>query len=448
MSTSLEQAPAQLAAAAEQLLDYARQNGASDAQVLVSSGHGLSLNLRQGRLRARRAEGHNSVSLTVYRGQRQGTTHSTDFSSASLADMARAACDIATHTAQDPCAGLPDASLMNQAPVDLQLHHPWTVSAEEAQTLAARIEQGTRDQGPQVQSDGAFVSAYQACSFLANSRGFAHGYAQSSHALSANALASEGQRRHLSHWRSHDRHSKHLQLPEQVGAKAASKALAYLDEQPLPTGRYRVLFDPDMAISLLTDFASAASGRALYTHNSYLRDRLGSRVMAEHLSLREDPFQVAGLGSAPFDSDGLSGQRRAVVEYGRLQGYFLSTYSGRRLGMPSTGNASGPYNLRLHSQLTRVSDDWHAMLAQLDYGLLVTELAGEGTRLINGDYSRSAKGFWVENGVIAHAVTGITVAGDLNTLLGDILAVGNDVITRGNFSSGSVLIAHMQIGGR
>ncbi|WP_199885051.1 TldD/PmbA family protein [Pseudomonas bohemica] len=448
MSTSLEQAPAQLAAAAEQLLDYARQSGASDAQVLLSSGHGLSLNLRQGRLRARRAEGHNSVSLTVYRGQRQGTTHSTDFSAASLADMARAACDIAAHTAQDHCAGLPDASLMTQAPLDLQLHHPWAVSAEEAQALAARIEQGISDQGPQVQSDGAFVSAYEACSFLANSRGFAHGYAQSSHALSANALASDGQRRHLSHWRSHERYSERLQMPEQIGARAASKALAYLDEQPLCTGRYRVLFDPDMAISLLMDFANAASGRALYTHGSYLRDRLGSQVMAEHLSLSEDPFQLAGLGSAPFDSDGLSGQRRRVVEHGQLQGYFLSTYSGRRLGLPSTGNANGPYNLSLHSQLTRDSDDWPAMLAQLDRGLLVAELAGEGTHLINGDYSRSAKGFWVENGVITHAVTGITIAGNLNSLLGDILAVGNDVVTRGHFSSGSVLIAHMQIGGR
>lgn len=446
MSFTFEQA--RLAAVAEQLLGLAKTAGATDAKVQLSTGQGLSINMRQGRLRARREEAHNSVNLTVYRDQCQGSTQSTDFSNTSLAEMVKAACAIATHTAADPCAGLADAELMCRAPQNLQIYHPWDVTTEQAQIIAQRIEAGLSDLGGNVESDSATVGAFQMHSFLANSHGFARGYAQSRHSLGATALAGSGNSRHLGYWSSQARSSELLESPEQVGAKAGKKALGYLNDRPLQTGRYRVLFDPHMAIGLLGDIVAGTSGRALFTQSSYLRDRVGTQIMADHLSLREDPFVLGGMASAPFDDDGICGQQRAVVENGTLQSYFLSTYAGRRLGMASTGNASGPYNLSLSSEHTRADDDFNAMLARLGDGLLVTQLNGEGTQLLNGNYSRTAKGFWVESGVIVHPVSGITIAGNLNDMLCDVIAVGSDIHTQGSFSSGSMLISKMQIGGR
>lgn len=446
MSFTFEQA--RLAAVAEQLLARAKSAGATDAKVHLSTGQGLSVNMRQGRLRARREEAHNSVNLTVYRGQRQGSTQSTDFSETSLDEMVKAACAIATHTAEDPCAGLADASAMCVNPPDLEIYKPWDVTSEQAQNIAERIEAGLNDVVGEVESDSATVGAFQMHTFLANSRGFAHGYAQSRHSLGAAALAGHGTNRHLGYWSCQARSSEWLESPEQVGAKAGSKALGYLNDRPLQTGRYKVLFDPHMAITLLSDVANGISGRPLFTQNSYLRDRLGTLVMADHLTLTEDPYVPGGMASAPFDDDGVAGQRRALIANGVLQGYLLSTYAGRRLGMASTGNASGPYNLALSSHHTSPNDDFNTMLARLDTGLLVTQLNGEGTQLLNGNYSRTAKGFWVENGVILHPVTGITVAGNLNEMLGQIIAVGNDLQTQGSFTSGSVLISQMQISGR
>ncbi len=446
MSFTFEQA--RLAAVAEQLLALAKTGGATDAKVHLSTGQGLSVNMRQGRLRARREEAHNSVTLTVYRGQRQGSTQSTDFSDTSLSEMAEAACAIATHTAEDPCAGLAEATAMCSSPRDLQIYTPWEVTSEQAQLLAARIEAGMNDVGQGVESDSATVSAFQMHTFLANSRGFADGYAQSRHSLGGAALAGEGSSRHLGYWSSQARASELLKSPEEVGAKAARKALSYLNDRPVQTGRYQVLFDPHMAISLLGDLTNGITGRALFTQSSYLRDRVGTQVMADHLTLTEDPYILGGMASAPFDDDGVSGQSRALVENGILQGYLLSTYAGRRLGLASTGNGSGPYNIALSSHHTCPEDGFNAMLARLDTGLLVTQLNGEGTQLLNGNYSRTAKGFWVENGVIMHPVTGITIAGNLNEMLSQITAVGSDLETQGNFTSGSVLISQMQIGGR
>lgn len=446
MSFTFEQAC--LAAVAEQLLMRAKRAGASDAKVHLSTGQGLSINMRQGRLRARREEAHNSVNLTLYRGQRQGSTQSTDFSDTSLDEMVKAACAIATHTAEDPCAGIAEPSALCVRTSDLEIYKPWDVTSEQAHSIAKRIEAGLKEVGGAVESDSATVGTFQMHTFLADSNGFAQGYAQSRHSLGAAALAGKETRRHLGYWSSEARASERLECPEQVGAKAAAKALSYLNDRSVQTGRYKVLFDPHMAISLLGDLAHGISGRALFTHSSYLRDRVGTHVMADHLMLTEDPYVPGGLASAPFDHDGVSGQRRALVENGILQGYLLSTYAGRRLGLASTGNASGPYNLALSSHHTRPEDDFNAMLARLETGLLVTQLNGEGTQLLNGNYSRTAKGFWVENGVIVHAVTGITVAGNLNEMLSQIIAVGSDLRTQGSFTSGSILVSHMQIGGR
>lgn len=436
----------QLSQVAARLLEHACHLGASSAQVHLTKGQGISLELRQGRVRSRREQTHSNIVLTVYRGQRQGTSHSTDCSEASLREMAARACEIARHTAADPYAGLPEPQALVASSADLQLDFPWPLSLDKAHQLALRIEQGIAEQGANVQCDGARVNSYRIEKFMANTLGFAQGHAQSLHSLAASALAGHDQHRQRGHATCQQRSHLLLEPPEQVGARAARQALAYLDEQPISNGIYPVLFDPQMASTLLNDFVNAASGRALFSHDSYLRQRLGQQVMAEHLSLAEDPFVPGALASAPFDHDGVAGQRRLIVERGRLNGYLLSTYSGRRLGLPSTGNASGPYNLKLSSVLTTSGDDRTAMLARLGRGLLITELGGERTHLLTGSYSRTAKGFWVENGLIAHAVTGLTLAGDLDSMLRHVVAVGSDTLTHGPITCGSLLLEGLHVG--
>ena len=437
----------QLADVAESLIARALANGASDAVVSVSESNGLSVELRQGRVKSRTREIHSGISLTAFRGQRQGSTNSTDFSADSLEEMAQAACTIASFTGEDPKAGQAEAELLCREAAELDLNHPWALDVDAAVTLARRIEAGIAAEGAEAESDGSWVGANQSQFFLATSRGFAKGFSQSNHSLAASVLARRGEQRQRNFWSSQERMASRLQAPEAVGAEAAQRALAMLDIQPLATHSGPVLFDARSACSLIGHFASAASGRALYTRNSFLSDRLEQSLFADHLDLREDPFIIGGKASAPFDGEGIAGQRRELISAGRLQGYFLGIYSARQLGMTSTGNASGPHNLRLHSRLTQAQDDFDAMLRKLDTGLLVTGLAGDGVRMITGDYSRAANGFWVQGGEIQHAVSGITIASDLRSMWRAIVAVGNDCFSQGALNSGSVLIDNMRIAG-
>lgn len=436
-----------LADIAGRLLDHARAAGATDASASISESKGLSTQLRQGRIKALSREVRSNLSLTVYIGKRQGSAHGSDLSPQSLQELAEAACAIARHTSEDPHAGQAEPDQLCRTVQDLDLFHPWEPEADTLIAHATDIEAGMAD-FPEAQSDGAWAGAMQGHFWLANTAGFGGGYAHSSHALSASAIAIRGDTRGRDFWSSQARKAEDLATARAVGAEAARRAVALLDQRPITSGHYPVLFDARSALSLLEHLAQAISGRPLYMKTSFLGERFGSAVFADHVSVIEDPFIRGALASAPFDPEGVAGSQRALVDQGVLQGALLGSFSARKLGRQSTGNAGGCYNLKLQSRLTDATDDSRAMLQKLGTGLFVTSLSGDGVRLISGDYSRAARGFWVENGEIVHAVDGLTVAGNLLDIWRGIQAIGADTHTSGAFSSGSVLIDSLRVAGR
>lgn len=439
----------QLAELADSVITQAIREGASDAQVMFSESNGLLIEMRQGRLRARTRDAQSGMSLTVYRGHHQGTTSSTDFSPARLRETVQAACRIAGYTGEDEFTGLAPAQYLSQAPRALDLWHPWDLDEAGAQALAHRIEAGITSAGKDVASDGAWVRSGQTQWFLMNSRGFAQGERQTNHLLSAKALAKKPGCSQLDFCQSHSHLAPSLMTPEAIGHRAGSGALAALDIAPLAgSRRCPVLFDAVCALSLLDHLVQAAGGAVLYRRNSFLAERLGQDIFSEHITIEEDPFVPQGLASRTFDGDGVSGSARRVVDNGRLTGFFLSAYAARRLGMAPTGNGWGPGNLSLRSRLTQEGDNMAAMVKKLHTGLLITGFSGGGPRLINGDYSRSLRGFWVEGAEVRHAVDGVTVAGNLADMFRNIVAVGADGFTQGALTSGSVLIDSLQVAGR
>ncbi|KAF7600512.1 MAG: hypothetical protein CGU29_02050 [Candidatus Dactylopiibacterium carminicum] len=429
------------------LLDAARRHGATDAVASVSENKGQTAHLRQGRIRALSREVSCGLSLAVYIGQRQGHTHSTDFTPDSLEEMARAACAIAQHTQEDPFAGLPDTDALCKTPLDLDLYHPWEPDSETLVTLARQIEEGIAD-WPEAASDGAWASAGQSQVRLANSRGFSAGYAQSYHGFTASVLAARDDIRCREFWHEGGRRQGELPAAKQIGAQAAGRAISLLDQRPIASGEFPVLFDARSAISLLQHLCQAISGRPLYMKTSFLGERFGQPIFPEHIDVIEDPFIPGALASQPFDTEGISASRRVLVESGVLRGALLGQYSARRLGLPVTGNAGGNTNVQIASRLTRPDDDLAAMLRKLGTGLMVTNLSGEGARLINGDYSRAARGFWVERGEIRHAVDGVTIAGNLLEMWQSIAAIGADTFVSGAFSTGSILLSRMHVASR
>lgn len=432
---------------AEEILHLARQEGADKAQVSLSQSKGLSIRMRQGSVVSRTREAHSGFSLTVFSEQRRGSVNSTDLTRKTLVESVKAACAIARYTQEDPAGGPADHSLLSKANADLGLYHPWELSEEGAIAIAHRIESGLNDVSAEVESDDARVTTNQSHFRLATSEGFNAGVAQSTHTLVAAALARNDKYSELNYWFDTARSSSGLMLPEELGRRAGESAHAYLDKAPLTTRRCSVLFDPRSASSLLTHFAQAINGQPVFTKSSFLRGKIGNPVMSQHLTISEDPFILGGLASMNFDADGIAPLQRDIIESGELTGYLLSLYSSRRLNMEPTGNGYGPANMRLKSVLTRESDDFDAMLKKLGTGFLVTSLVGNGVRLMTGDYSRGARGFWVENGQIKHAVTGVTLSGNLQQMFMGIVAVGNDCLTQGAFTTGSVLIDEMQIAG-
>ncbi|MFD3242163.1 TldD/PmbA family protein [Rahnella perminowiae] len=449
MSTTFAHDQQQLAELAESVISQSIREGASDAQVLFFESNSLLIEMRQGRLRTRTRDTQSSMSLTVYRGRHQGTTSSTDFSPARLRETVQAACRIASYTGDDEFIGLAPEPYLCQASRNLDLWHPWDLDETGAQLLAHRIEKGIISAGQDVVSDGAWVSTSQSGWYLMNSRGFARGDRQTNHVMSAKALAKKPGSSQLDFWSSHSHLASSMMVPEGIGYTAGSGALAALDSAPLTGSRHcPVLFAPSCALTLLEHLVQATSGAMLYRQNSFLADGLGREVFSQHISIDEDPFVLQGLASRSFDGDGISGAARKIVDNGRLSGFFLSAYAARRLGMVPTGNGWGPGNLSLCSSLTRDSDGLTAMMKKLHTGLLVTAFSGGGPRLINGDYSRSLRGFWVEGGEILHPVDGVTVAGNLADMFRNIAAVGADRLTQGALSSGSVLIDGLQVAGR
>lgn len=439
--------PDQLSELAEQILSLAIKHGASQAQVSIDQTQGLALHVRQGKVQSRVRELQSGFSLTVYNGKQQGSVNSTDMSPASLEESVRAACAIARHTEEDDASGIATPDELCTDPQSLDLFHPWDIDETLALNIAHEIERGIGDAGPGVQSEGAWVNSNQTAFLLATTAGFSNGSAHSSHSYAGSAFGRTEEHSEMAFSVESEPNSLNLPAPYDFGRKIGQRALAYLDQAPLTSRHCRVLFDPKSAASLVGHVVQAISGQALYTQASFLKDRLNQNIMADHLSLLEDPFIRGGKASFSFDGDGIAPTQRTVVDAGQLKGFFLSRYTAHRLEMKPTGNGYGPGNLFFKSDLTAAGDDFEAMLRKLDTGLLVTDLVGNGVRLISGDYSRGARGFWVEGGEIKHAVTGITISDNLNNMLQTIVAVGSDVVSQGGLSTGSILIEKMQVSG-
>lgn len=438
----------------EELVDsalaHARKLGATDAGAEASEGCGLSVSVRKGELETVERNRDKSLGITVYVGNQRGNASTSDFSRAAIERTVQAAYDIARFTAQDPMAGLPDAD--DVAPVsghaDLDLFHPWAVTSEQAAEIALRCEKAAFDTDARItNSEGAGVSAQQSHFFSAHTHGFRGGYASSRHSVSVAPIAGRGDEMQRDAWYSSMRSASELASPESVGRYAAERALARLKSRKIATRECPVLFESPLAAGLLGGYVQATSGGALYRKSTFLLDSLGKQVFADHLDVTEDPFVQRGKGSAPFDEEGVRTHRRKVVDGGRTEGYFLSSYSARKLGMKTTGNAGGSHNLTLTSRRTKPGDDLPEMLRKLGTGLFVIELMGQGVNYVTGDYSRGASGFWVENGEIAFPVQEITIAGNLKDMFRGIEAVGADVYNYGAKTVGSILINRMKVAG-
>jgi PmbA protein len=429
-------------------LAHAKKLGATDAGAQASEGCGLSVSVRRGELENVERNRDKSLSVTVYVGQRRGNASTSDFSPQAVEQAVRSAFDIARFTAEDPAAGLPDADDVAREQPDLDLFHPWVISSEQAAELALRCEAAAFATSRHItNSEGAGVSAQQSHFFMAYSNGFRGGYASSRHSLSVAPIAGKGAAMQRDYWYSSMRHPDELAAPEAVGRYAAERALSRVGARKIATTECPVLFEAPLAAGLLGAYVQATSGGALYRKSSFLLDSLGRQVFPKHIDVFEDPFVPRGKGSAPFDDEGVRVQPRTVVDAGRVNGYFLGSYSARKLGMRTTGNAGGSHNLVMRSRRTRAGDDLDAMLRKLGTGLFVIELLGQGVNYVTGDYSRGASGFWVENGRIAYPVQEVTIAGNLKTMFAGIEAIGADAYNQGAKTVGSILINRMKVAG-
>ena len=435
-------------------LAHAKKLGATDAGAEASEGCGLSVSVRKGELENVERNRDKSLGITVYMGQRRGNASTSDFSTAAIKQTVQAAFDIARFTAEDPFAALPDADDVvpeSEQRTDLDLFHPWDVTSEQGAELAMVCEAAALKTSKRItNSEGAGVSAQQSHFFTAYTNGFRGGYASSRHSMSVSPIASSpgrGGDMQRDAWYSSQRNACDLAAPEAIGRYAALRALSRLNSRKIATTECPVLFESPLAAGLLGALVQAISGGALYRKSSFLLDSLGKQVLPRHIDISEDPFVIGGKGSSPFDDEGVRVKARQVVRSGEVQGYFLGSYSARKLGMKTTGNAGGSHNLVLTSRQTRAGDDLDAMIQKLGTGLLVTELMGSGVNYVTGDYSRGASGFWVEHGRIAYPVHEITIAGNMKTMLKGIQAVGADAYNYGAKTVGSILVGKMKIAG-
>ncbi|HEV3011378.1 MAG TPA: metalloprotease PmbA [Burkholderiales bacterium] len=439
---------AELESLAQAVLERARHAGASGCDCDVSEGYGLSVTVRKGKPDTVEHNRDRSIGVSVYFGERpkvrRGHASTSDFSRVSLEQTVDAAAAIARHTAEDDCAGLPDAELLAREQPDLDLYHPWQISTEEAVELAKRCEAAAFAVSKKIRnSEGATVSAQQTQFASANSLGFSGGFAGSRHWLSCAVIAEGKGLMQRDDWYSASRVPEKLADPRALGSYAGSRAAARLGARKIATCQAPVLFEAPVAIGLLGHFLSAVNGGNLYRKTSFLVDSLGQEVFSRLVDIDERPYQPQGMASSAFDEEGVATLERPIVRNGVVQGYFLGSYAARKLGMKSTGSAGGHHNLVIRSE----GPDFAGMLRTMKRGLLVTELLGQGVNLVTGDYSRGAAGYWVEGGEIAFPVEEITIAGNLKQMFKQIAAIGSDVLVRSGRSSGSILVENMTIAG-
>ncbi|RIZ70379.1 MAG: metalloprotease PmbA [Methylococcales bacterium] len=428
----------------QDLLDEAKSQGASAAEAGLSQENGLSVSARLGDVETIEHHCGQGLGITVYFGQHKGSSSTSDLSSASIKEAVRAACSIARYTNADEYSGLPEQERLATDFPDLDLNHPWDVSVDKAIELAIECEDAARSYHAEISnSEGASVNTHQGIHVMGNSLGFLQGYQSTRHSLSCSVLAQRGESMQRDYWYSVSRNAQQLESAVSIGNKAAERALRRLAGRSLSTRQCPVLYSAEIASGLLSSFIGAISGGNLYRKSSFLLDAIDSQVFPEFVHIHEQPHLIGALGSSAYDGEGVATHARDLVTEGVLRSYVLSTYSARKLGLHSTGNAGGVRNLTIDSGTL----DFQGMLKQLGTGLLVTELMGQGVNMVTGDYSRGAAGFWVENGEIQYPVEEITIAGNLKDMLKNIVSVGNDVEYRGNVRTGSILVERMSIAG-
>lgn len=426
------------------ILAEAQRQGADQAEVSVSVDAGLSVNVRKGELEHLEFNSDRGFGITLYLGQRKGSASTTDSSKQAIVDTVAAAKNIASFTEDDAANGLADAALMPTEMQDLDLFHLWPLEPEAATILAQRCEQAGLEVDKRLtNSDGAQVNTQQALRVYGNSHGFVGTYAGTRHGLSCVLIGEDDQGMQRDYWYTVGRDAADLEAPEAVGAEAARRTLARMSPRSAPTGTFPVLFVPQMASGFFGHLIGAISGGSLYRRASFLLDSMGQQVLPEWISLVERPHIKKSLGSANFDGDGVATREKAFVEQGTVRSYVLSAYSGRKLGLPTTGNSGGVHNLDVDSPQTPVGD----LIKQMGRGLIVAELMGQGVNGVTGDYSRGAAGFWVENGEIAYPVAEVTIAGNLKSMYRQIAALGDDVDYRSNVRAPSVLIDGLMVAG-
>ena len=426
----------------QEALDEAKKQGATAAEVGLSVGNGLSVTARLGDVETIENDCSQGFGLTVYFGQRKGSASSTDLSTKSLHDTVKAACSIAKFSSEDEFSGLPEKEMLATDFPDLDLNHPWALNADKAIELAIECEDAARSFDADItNSDGATINSHQGIRIFGNSLDFLQGYQTTRHSASCSVIAQRGDEMQTNYWYSSARNAHDLESMQSIGQKAAERTLKSLGCKALTTRTAPVLFVPEQATSLLGSLLGAISGGSLYRKATFLLDSLDTQILPEFIRIHEQPYLKGALGSAAFDGEGVATKTHDIVSDGILRSYLLSTYSAKKLGMKSTGNAGGVHNLSIDTS----DNDFDAMLKKLDTGLVVTSLMGQGVNRVTGDYSRGATGFWVENGHILHPVEEITIAANLKDMLKNLVAVGNDVDYRGNIHTGSILIEKMSI---
>ncbi len=428
----------------QNILDEAKAQGATSAEVSVSQGIGFSISVRMGVVETVEYHRDKGIGITVYFGKRKGSASTSDPGADAIKAVVSAASRIAQLSGEDPYAGLADAELMAKTYPDLDLYHPWYIEPEQAIAMALECENQARAVDKRiVNSEGASVSTYQSVGVYGNSHGFIGGYPSSRHSISCSLVGQDAKGMQRDGYYTIARDANDLLSVALVAKEAAVRTVKRLGARRLKTCTVPVIFQAEIARGLIGSFLGAISGGNLYRKSSFLIDHLGKKVFADNISLYERPHIPKGFGSAPFDGEGVATHDRDLVTNGVLQGYLLGSYSARKLGMKTTGNAGGAHNI-----LIKTSDhDLPSLLKQMGKGLLVTEVMGQGVNLVTGDYSRGASGFWVENGEIQYPVEEITIAGNLRDMYQHLVAVGNDIDRRGSIHTGSILLDSMMVAG-
>jgi PmbA protein len=425
-------------------IDEARKLGATESEVGISVDTGLSVTARLGEVETLEYQRDRGMGITVYRGKRKGSASTGDLRPQAIRETVAKAFSIAGFTAEDECAGLPDPEDLARDIPDLDLSHPWSIEPDAARDLAVACEAAALGADKRItNSEGATLSTHQGLRVFGNSLGFLAGFPSSMHSLSCVVVAQDTAEMQRDYWYSSVRDWREMEDGESIGKQAAARALRRLNARKLATVTAPVLFVPELARGLMGHFLGAIRGGSQYRRASFLLDAAGQQIFPSWLQISERPHIPKALASSPFDSEGVVTRDRELIKDGVLTGYVLSTYSARKLGLRTTGNAGGVHNLIVSSG----QDDFQALLKKMNRGLMVTELMGQGINGVTGDYSRGAAGFWIENGAIAYPVNEITIAGNLKDMYREIVAVGSDVDARGGIRTGSVLLEKMTIAG-